>query len=65
MFVELSINFEIFILTTKLFLNIAYFPLDKFEKEFFENLNNCKNNIISVKATKILLYWLFVHIYFK
>jgi hypothetical protein len=47
MFVEYLINFEIFILTNRVFLKIQYFPS---QKSIF---NTSENNIIIVKASKV------------
>jgi len=59
MSVEWLINFEIFISTNGIFLNIHYFPSQHFfdlEEMIFENFNIYENNIISVELAKVLRY---------
>jgi hypothetical protein len=55
MCIEQLINFEIFISTNGIFLNIRYFPSQYFfdlEEIIFENFNISENNIVSVKLAK-------------
>jgi hypothetical protein len=51
------INFEKFISTNGIFLNIDYYPSQQFldeEEIIFENFNIFENNIISVELAKVL-----------
>jgi hypothetical protein len=55
MSIELLINFEIFISTNGNFL-LSFTIFFDLEEIIFENLNNSKNNIVSVKLAKVLGY---------
>ncbi len=51
-------NFETFISTNEIFLNIHYFPSQYFfdlKEIIFENFNISENNIISVELGKVLV----------
>jgi len=50
------INFETFISTNRIFLNIPIFLHNIYDLEeiFFENFNISENNIISVELAKVL-----------
>ncbi len=59
MCVKWLINFEIFISTNGIFLNIHYFPSQHFliwKKWFMKNFNFYENNIISVELAKVPRY---------
>jgi hypothetical protein len=60
MSVEELINFETFISTNDIFLNIHYFPSQHFfdlKEIIFEIFNIFQNNIISVELAKVLGYF--------
>jgi hypothetical protein len=57
MFVKELIDFETFISTNGIFLNIRYFSFTIFfdlEEIIFENIKISENNIISVELAKVL-----------